>query len=315
MVKQVQPASYQSPFANWHQRSTLRAMPLDSWPSPGDGDWLPPDDWNVASSDCARGPDGRRDQVAAGLLLGYLDFTVQLECLCVGPACRDIGLFRLNADYCEQLAQDAFRVQCDEAFHALLCEQLASHVVRESGVPSRYRGEHAFLREVRRLRAIAGPCVSPAQFDFCVAAVAETVITKSLLRDWRNSAIKPAVREFLQGHFRDEIRHSTFFAQTLRVVWPQWDPAVREAIAPLWPALILAFVTPDVEIARQALLRSGVPPEQACATAADYQQRAETATAQRASYEMTLRMLSSLDVLDRQQGVSNVQRDAILGAM
>lgn len=299
---------YKSPFGTWSERSAVRSMQVANWfddgpggglgggPGGGPGEWLPQDDWSVASHPAVVGR-GCRNRVAAALLLGYLDFTIQLESTCIGPVCTDIGLGRLGAAYCEDLVRDAFRVQCDEAFHSLLCEELARHVVAGTGLPRRRFGTHRFLARARELRQELAGRVDPVWFDFCTAVVAETVITKTLLKDWEEDGLRSGVRQLLLNHYRDEVRHCAYFTQALRIVWPQWPDSVREAITPCWSELILAFIGPDPDIALAALEMAGFPEHEARTIAAECQKHSEAAADQRASYAMTMNALRTIGVL------------------
>ena len=110
--------------------------------------------------------------------------------------------------------------------------------------------------------------------DFCAAVVAETVITKTLLKDWNDQALRPEVREFLLQHYRDELRHSAFYGQVLGQVWPQWDEDLRRALAPHWSALTLAFVEPDPQLSLAALAQAGFSDREAWRITAECQARA-----------------------------------------
>jgi len=228
--------------------------------------------------------------VLAATLLAYLDFTVTLESECIGPTCRDLALGKIGAVYDADLVRDALRVGCDEAFHALLCEQLADYVLRSSGVPRPRVGEHHYLHRVRELLAhTVGP--TREQFAFCAAVVAETVITKSLSHDWQNADLRPEVRSFLQEHYRDEARHTVFFTQCLRVAWPQWPAAVRAAIAAVWSDLLSAFTGVDFETAAATLVAAGFSPDEACRIVAESCADGAESLRRRACYSSALAAL------------------------
>lgn len=292
---------YRSPFATWIDKSAVRSMPLAHWTATGSGQWFPADEWSVAAH-----PDviasGRGELVVAGLLLGYLDFTIELESACVGPASRDVARGLVGARYDADVARDALRLQCDEAFHALLCQELREHVRAQTGLSPVSIAEHRFLRHARELRERLAPLVAPELVDFCAAVVAETVITKTLLKDWNDQALRPEVREFLLQHYKDEVRHSAFYCQVLGQVWPQWDAASRRALAPHWSALTLAFVEPDPQLGLAALAQAGFGEREARRITAECQARALAAQEQRASVEATLRAL-------RKAGVNELQPD------
>ncbi|MEA2664973.1 MAG: hypothetical protein QOI11_1917, partial [Candidatus Eremiobacteraeota bacterium] len=140
--------AYRSPFATWIDKAAVRSMPMAHWMSTGAGQWFPADEWSVAAH-----PEviasGRGERVVAGLLLGYLDFTIELESSCVGPASRSVALARVGARHDDEIARDALRLQCDEAFHALLCQELRQHVHAQTGLGPVRIAEHRFIRHAR----------------------------------------------------------------------------------------------------------------------------------------------------------------------
>ncbi len=197
------------------------------------------------------------------------------------------------------MARDALRLQCDEAFHALLCQELRQHVHAQTGLsPVRIHRAPLHPPRARAARA-AGAGVPAEQVEFCAAVVAETVITKTLLKDWNDQALRPEVREFLLQHYKDELRHSAFYGQVLGQVWPQWDEALRRALAPHWSALTLAFVEPDPAArAGRARARPASPTATRGASPPSAKPRAVAALDQRASVEATLRALRKAGVAE-----------------
>ncbi len=294
-------SAYRSPFDKWDVHASVRSMALQGgWPRESPGDWF------TAGPGCvADHPDvaasGLRPAVLASLLLAYLDFTVRLASECFSPVCVDLALRRLDAVYEDAVALDAQRVQCDEAFHALMCGALAGHVAGSTGLREARFPEHLFFRRVRELGWERGP-LGPAQYAFCVAVVSETIITDSLQKEWRSAGLRPEVRDVLQHHYRDEVRHSAFFSQALALVWPQWPAAARAAMAPLWPQLVRAFVQVDEDMSVAALVLAGFSAEDARRITT--QTLAPLDTAERgASFTLTLRALGRAGVLEDGPGL------------
>ncbi|HYV44933.1 MAG TPA: diiron oxygenase [Myxococcaceae bacterium] len=255
---------YRSPFDQWDEKAAVRTMPATDrrWAPDAEGSWFGAESWSAANHPEVLA-SGRRQQVLAALLLGYLDFTLQLETHHIAPVSRDLVLRRLGADYADAVVRDALRVQCDEAFHGLFCEELAAHVAQVTGLQREPFPEHLFFRRVRELAAPACGPMSAPQYQFCVAVVAETVITDSLRKDWRGEDLRPEVRHVLLQHYKDEARHSTFFSQVLQLVWPQWPERVRAAMSPLWAELVRAFLAVDEALVARALELAGFSPAQA----------------------------------------------------
>jgi hypothetical protein len=289
---------YRSPFRTWEALATVKmksAHPA-AWLKGGAGKWLPDDPWSVAAHPAV--PDKVRPQVSAALLLARLDFTVQLENACISRVARDIAGGALPGEYPEQMVIDALRVQCDEAYHALLALELCAHVEKLAGV-GRRRYEHHFLAQVERLQHAAAVTDS-IRIAFCAAVVAETVITKMLRDDWHDREVQRDVRAFFMHHCRDEARHSAYFSQALRIVWPQWEPRTRSALQPLWRDLITWFVLPDAAVENAVLVAAGVGNSDAARIVDDCRLRACAASGRRVSVEATLLSLKRAGVCERE---------------
>lgn len=253
MTTQI-PEPWHSPFTDWHAVAAVRAMPAGDWLEPGPGLWQPDEPGSVLSHPAL---DGHRETVAAALLLAHLRFTTVLESELISPVALDIAANRLGACYPAEVARDSLKLQCDEAFHAILAEDLVAQVTLTTAakVP---QGAHPFLSQVEAISRRMEPVHVP-RFRFCAAVISETLITKSLRDDWFDPRLKADLRTFLRRHYEDERRHSAFFSQLLRMVWPQWPDETRAAIEPHWAALIDAFLDVDGQQLKAALESSGVP--------------------------------------------------------
>jgi hypothetical protein len=291
--------TYKSPFARWSEQSSVRTMAVNNgqWRHDAAGNWFPVADWRAVINHPEVAGAGRQQQVLAAMLLGYLDFTIRLEASCIAPVCRDLAMRRLAADCGAEVVRDALRVQCDEAFHALMCEELSEHASQVTGLDPRGFPEHTFFRRVRELASHTHGLMSEEQYTFCVAVVAETVITDSLGKDWRDDGLRPEVRDVLLNHYKDEVRHSAFFSQLLGILWPLWPEDARAAMAPLWPELVWAFLQVDMEVATVAVGKAGFPAGQAARIVSESLGAGAQGPERGASIELTLRALKKAGVL------------------
>jgi hypothetical protein len=310
---------YRSPFRTWEALATvkMKSAHAGAWLKGGAGQWLPDDPWSVAAHPAL--PDKVRPQVSAALLLARLDFTVQLENACISRVARDIAGRVLPGQYPEPMVIDALRVQCDEAYHALLALELCAHVEKLAGV-GRRRYEHYFLAQVERVQH-ASPVTDSIRIAFCAAVVAETVITKMLRDDWHDKGLQSDVCTFFRHHCRDEARHSSFFSQALRIVWPQWERCTRSALQPLWRDLITWFVLPDAAVESAVLVAAGVSRSDADRIVDDCRLRAYAASGRRVSIEATLLSLKRAGVSESEPGAPiphaapDAQRRSASGAL
>src|SRR6185295_9436594 len=88
---------YRSPFDQWDEKAAVRTMPATDrrWAPDAEGSWFGAESWSAANHPEVLA-SGRRQQVLAALLLGYLDFTLQLETHHIAPVSRDLVLRRLG---------------------------------------------------------------------------------------------------------------------------------------------------------------------------------------------------------------------------
>lgn len=289
---------YQSPFTDWHRTAAVRSMAVDGWLAGPPGAWMPDEPDSVLAHAAVQG--ARRACVAAGLLLASLDFTVQLENQLIARVANDIAAQALQAQLPGAAVLDAMRVQCDEAYHALLAQELMARVQALTGAAAPRRA-HRFLQHVQHIAAAAAAQgIDAALVRFCAAVVAETLITKSLRDDWQGNGLQQDVRAFLHHHYQDETRHSAYFARLLDLVWPQWPAPTQRALAPLWAGLIDAFLAADEEATLDALQDAGLPPHEAARIVRDCATPEGVLRRRRASTQQTLHALRRAGALDEQ---------------
>lgn len=290
---------YQSPFTDWHRAASVRSMACDDWLAGPPGHWMPDEPGSVLSHPALRGP--RQARVAAGLLLASLDFTVKLENQLIARVAHDIAARGLLARYPDAVVADALRVQCDEAYHALLAQELMARVQALTGAAAPRHG-HRFLRHVEQIAtAAAAEGVDAALVRFCAAVVAETLITKSLRDDWLDPGLQQDVRAFLHHHYQDETRHSAYFARLLELAWPQWPVHTRRVLAPLWAGLVDAFLMADEDATLDALQDAGLAGDEARRIVRDCAAPQGVLRRRRASTQQTLHALRRAGALEQGQ--------------
>jgi hypothetical protein len=245
---------YRSPFVSWERSAGVRGFAWDEEPRADEGQWLPLG-YFARTGHGAVGSAALRGRAGAALLLGYLHFTRRLESELIAPVCSRLAAQAPPGE--EELARDAVMLQCDESFHALLCMQLSAFASAQSGLAAPAFGEPRFLRHVRELRSALAGTVPGDEVDFAAAVVAETIVTRTLAEDWRDSAVHGRVRAFLKVHHCDEARHGAFFSQALALSWRRWPDEVRTAVAAAWDGLVDAFAAPDLDMIAVALRAAG----------------------------------------------------------
>jgi hypothetical protein len=195
---------------------------------------------------------------------------------------------------------DAYKVYCDEGYHAWFCYAQIREVEAATGIAFCSRGLPPFLQRLRQSQAAVAPEVAPL-VEVCFAVVAETLITGALAGLAHDVRVVSTVREVMADHARDEARHHAYFASLFTVVWPQLAPHHQRLIGPLLPQFILGFVEPHYAVLRQLLAKYGVPSHLSSQVLAEaYPAERMEADAKHVAHA-TLRLLARHGVFDELQ--------------
>jgi hypothetical protein len=242
--------TYTSPFISWDRQAAVRSFVNtdDEW-SNYSGYWMPTSADNILSHPLI--PDAIKQSLSAYLLIGSLDFTYDLEQKLISHVSSQLASGTLLPDLPNDVKIDALKIQCDEAFHALQAQRLATKV-RQTSCVNPDHTLSCFLRFVAEVTN-GSNLLSTELLLFCAVVVSETLITKSLLDDWRDSSLPNEIRHFFHLHYKDEVQHSLYFTWLLHHVCTTWSTATQQMISDLWPKFIDAYLDSDINIAKRAL--------------------------------------------------------------
>ena len=193
-------------------------------------------------------------------LYGYMDFTAKLEHVYVNDVALRLAQGEAGISLSADVRFDAYRLYCDEAYHALAAMDLSRQVQRETGVVPLPGPDPSFLAELDSIFAPLDPG-DRAIARLLFVVVSETLITGSLTRIPRDRRVVAAVREVADDHAHDEGRHHAYFSGVLSAAWPQLSDDRRTRLGPLVADFILLFLRPDLPRLAAALLACGVAPE------------------------------------------------------
>ncbi|OUC79303.1 diiron oxygenase, partial [Streptomyces swartbergensis] len=247
--------SYSSPFARWSERATVRRAPRRelSAPSSDASRYFSPDLVPVARHPLiAHLRPELFDAVLVQHLYRYLDFTAKLETLVVNRTALGIAQGSVGVGLPEEMRFDAYKIYCDEAYHALFSVDLMRQVRDTTGIAPVLPDQPYFLRRLEEIQQELPP-QTRALAELLFVTVSETLISASLAELPVDSEIVPAVRETIRDHAADEGRHHVYFAAFLRYLWAALDPMARREAA-----LIAAFLQPDTDAVRAELLGYGL---------------------------------------------------------
>jgi hypothetical protein len=257
----AQEAGYPSPLGSWHERAAVRASPRRRIPVQ-DARLLffSPDLVPVAAHPLVRAlPEDVFRQILIQHLYRYLDFTAKLESVVVNRAALGIALGTVGVRLPAGMRLDAYKIYCDEAYHTLMCADLAEQARAVTGVSPRLPREPFFLRRLAEIQqGIPAEYRSLAELLFVI--VSETLISATLAEVPDSADVVGAVRETVSDHAGDEGRHHAYFALFLKLLWGQLTPAERDQAGAWVPRLADAFLRPDIAAIGDELASYGMVP-------------------------------------------------------
>jgi hypothetical protein len=250
---------YRSPFRSWYERSTVRSQPRRVLSAAETAQhFFSPDLVPVARHPLVRGlaPERFRTLLVQHLYR-YLDFTSRLEHVVVNRTVLGIAHDTLGLRLPEAMRLDAYKIYCDEAYHALFSADLIVQVRDATGIRPALSPEPFFLHRLAAVRAAADERTKPL-VDLMFVIISETLISATLAEVPDDPEVAGAVRAVLRDHLADEGRHHRYFALFLQQLWTQLDHGDRRAAALLVPALVDCFLRPDESAVRDDLLAAGL---------------------------------------------------------
>jgi hypothetical protein len=201
-------------------------------------------------------------------LYQYLDVTTWVEQGLVNQGLVQLFQARLPLRLPSHLEFDAYKIYCDEGYHALCSVDLKHQVAEETGISWPVCAEPRVLRTLDGLaHSVPAEMRGLAQLFFVV--VYETLISGILARVPRDRRVVETVRRVVLDHAEDEGQHHAYFSDIFRRVWPGLEPEQRDAIGPLLAPAIVADLEPDVEAIDALLARTGLDQEERRAVIAD----------------------------------------------
>ncbi|MFI0411664.1 diiron oxygenase [Actinomadura sp. 3N508] len=186
-----------------------------------------------------------RNALMARHLYQYLNFTTLLELNVVNPVAAMIAENRLPVPMKDDARLDAYRIYCDEAYHALC----TFDAVRQLATITRVPDPGYDFTTIRRQLEFANPA-NDSGFRELVkvlqVVVFETVLTNMMHDIPQDPQIHPFVREIVRDHAYDESAHHAYFAKFFRELWTNLDTSARTEAAARLPRIITACLYPNL---------------------------------------------------------------------
>jgi hypothetical protein len=242
-------------------------------------------------------PGELRDELVVHHLYNYLSFVAGLESNIVNDGTKLVADDELGLDIRQDVRLDAWKIYCDEAYHALGSFDLVQQVADASGVrPTRYSFAPIHERLNDAVSGLAGR--TPGLGRLLQTVVYETTVTALLGDIPRDPTVVTAVRESVGDHARDERAHHAFYTMFFDHLWARLSPPTRAEAARTLPALVRVCVAPDLPALARALGAVGLSSEAARQALVETYPEARLVADARRAARHTLRMFLDHEVLE-----------------
>lgn len=176
----------------------------------------------------------------------YLNFSAHFEHEVVNSVAYRVAYGRIGLKLDPELMFDAYKICCDESYHALFSADLMRQIENATAIVSHCPRQSRALRRLRALQSTTSPELRHLiKLFFCI--VSETLLSTTLANIPRDDRVVPAVRRLVANHAEDEARHRAYFSSLLEAVWPRLTRGQQAKIGPLLPHFIFTFLEPDYD--------------------------------------------------------------------
>jgi hypothetical protein len=299
--------AYQSAFAAWDTKATVRSAPRRVLQSP-----FPPEPFPAELVPVFRHPLVKglrapaRQFLLAQHLFRYLDFTAQLELVVVNDTLVRLAL-QSAYGLTEPMRLDALRMVCDESYHALFSMDMKLQIADAYQIAAPADSRAWFLTRIDRLLTETDAGLREIG-RLLFVTVSETLISASLAEHTRGAGGPVAVRAMLQDHAVDEGRHHAFFAAFARHLWARLDTSERRWAGRLIPQLIDIFLHVDVAAIEADLRTADLSPDEARQVAEETFLAADVAAQKRQTASRTIRYFDELDAFRDDEAQASLVR-------
>lgn len=247
--------SYRSTFSRWNESSCIRSQSLRKNKILG----LPfsPDLVPLAAHPTIAKDANNWITVLAYRLLTHLQFTAILALNHINPICNALAQGQAPIYLTNEQRNDALRIYCDEASHALFIELFSKQVEVTFGLNRAVIGRPQFERKIDNIITKYQTRLSPSLIQVFFVIISETLVTKVLNNVPHDARVASVVRAVIGDHAANEALHSVYFRKLFPLLWNNLTPPEKEEFGQLLPQLVWVFLEPDLQAEYSILRRLG----------------------------------------------------------
>jgi hypothetical protein len=239
----------------------------------------------------------QRFGLVARHLYQYMQFTMHFETSVVNRAAARIADGTSGLHLPSPVRLDAYKIYCDEAYHALYSLDVVEQVRDATGIET---PDYDFTPFLGRLDGIGAEVLpgEPVLVQLLQVVVFETLVT-SILKDVpKDPCVVGTIREVVRDHAEDEGRHHAYFAAFFKGLWHGMTPALRERASRCLPELVSRSLMPDLVPVRASLAAAGLSDAAVREVVADTYAPEQLQSGVRASARHTFQLFETIGVLD-----------------
>jgi hypothetical protein len=241
----------------------------------------------------------------------YFAFTAHFETRVVNRATEMLANGRVDVPLQRDIRLDAYKIYCDEAYHALYSFDVVQQLESASGVAAL---PYDFTPFLNRLDDVSTGVMADRGSlpQLLQVVVFETLVTTLLSELPKDPDLVELVRDTVRDHARDEGRHHSFFSHVFRELWAGLDPAARRETARCLPRLIGHSLRPDLRPVRANLAAAGLTPELSEELIRDVYQPETVRRGVREQAAQSVKLFRSCGVLDLPEGLDAFHEEGLL---
>ncbi len=205
--------------------------------------------------------DDKKRIILIHQLYSYLNFTQYLEHEAICVVAYNVSMKKYDFKIPNILCVNARKIYVDGVYHWMFSIDFAEEIEALTGVKNLSESEPRFLRTLRELMKKLNDGQKKLALLF-FTTIAETLITPTMGKFPKDERLVLPVRELINDHSIDELRHLRYFVELFHFIWEQIDFDDRHILCLLLPRMLYSYFEPDFDRIIQLLKLLGFSDEE-----------------------------------------------------